>query len=406
MRWLALLSLSVAASALACSGSGDGSSSGSSGSSGVLPDGGTLPDGASPDGGACPAPPAVVLEAKARKLALAGDELVFLDRDAGPEFYPGASATEKTYAIRKVKTDGTSDTTLYTPATLHQIVDLRVLGGTIYFLESERQPNTTITTRIFSMPVAGGAPQLIAYHDDPELVGEHDALNSIAAVDAANVYVVRALQLDAIVWRVAIAGGAESLVYRGKVSSLPQLVGSDLFFRSSTLVVTGSSGLYGVGKVPAGATSAAPTPVGTAACKGDLVAGDFGLLCTGSQETGTERQLSKWALDGTGHTSIFTSTATRSLQIGPVVDGFVYTVPDGSNTSNDKLWKVPLTGGPATIIACDRAEIPRQGDFESGANTAMVAALDMVATPTELVWVENSKATGEAEKTRIYRAPR
>jgi hypothetical protein len=67
---------------------------------------------------------------------------------------------------------------------------------------------------------------------------------------------------------------------------------------------------------------------------------------------------------------------------------------------------VPLAGGPASIVACNRAEIPRHGDYESGSNQARVATLDMFATPTELVWVENTKESGQPEKSTIFRAPR
>ena len=372
----------------------------------MLPDGGGGLDGAGPDGGACPPAPTVVLEAKARKLSLAGDRLVFVDRNAGPEFYPGASADSKTFAIRTVKVDGTGDAVLYTPTTLHQINDLRVAGDTIYFLESERLPNTSEETRIYAMPVAGGAPQLVAFHADPESVGDHDRLDTIAAIDATSLYVVRGLTLNGNVWRVARAGGAESLLFRGAISSSPQVVGDSLYLRSGN---TGVSGLYSISKLPIGSTSTTPTPLGDAACKGDLVAGDFGLLCTGSRETNKTAQLSKWALDGTGHTVIFDpgEKQSRETQIGPIVDGFVYVAPDGSNTSKGLLSKVPLAGGPSTTVACDRAEIPRRGEFVGGGtNTALVAELDMVATPTELVWVEISKASGEDEKSRIYRAPR
>lgn len=394
---------SLAAFAAGCSSEGGASSSGTSGF--VLPDGGSL-DGARPDGGAaCPPAPTVVLEAKARKLALAGDRLVFLDRNAGPEFYPGAAADSKTFAIRTVKVDGTGDAVLYTPTTMHQINDLRVAGDTIYFLESERLTNGSEETRIYSMPVAGGAPQLVAFHADPEIIGDHDRLDTIAAIDATSLYVVRGLTLGAIVWRVARVGGAETLVFRGPVSSSPQVVGDSLYLRSGN---TGVSGLYSISKLPVASTSTVATPIGDAACKGDLVAGDFGLLCTGSRQTNKTSQLSKWGLDGTNHTVLFDpgDKASRETQIGPVVDGFVYVAPDGSNTSHDEISKVPLAGGPPTIIACDRAEIPRRGDFESGANEALVAELDMVATPTELVWVENAKPSGQPETTKIYRAPR
>jgi len=374
---------------------------------GALPDGAlVLPDGAVADAGACPPAPTVLLAAKGRKLAAAGDSLVFVDGDAGGPFYPGAAADSKTYAIRKVGFDGANDATLYTPSSLHQINDLRVAGTTAYFLESERLSSGGEVTRIFSIPVAGGAPRLIAFHADPEIAGENDRLDAIVGVDATSLYVVRALTLGAIVWRVTIATGAESLVYRGQVSSSPELVGADLFFRTSALPV--GNGVYAVTKLPTATTTTAPVALGTASCKGGLAAGEYGLLCTGAKETDT-RVVSRFSIDGTGQAPLFTppERSGRTIELGPVADGFVYLLPEGSNTSREELLKVPLGGGVPSVVACDRAAVPRRGDFMGGGtNSAIVSTLDMIVAGGDLVWTETSKAPGEPEKTAIYRTRR
>ena len=119
MRRLALLGLaSMVSVAVACGGSGESSSSGGLPDGGFLPDGGgTLPDGATADGGVCPPAPTKVLEANAGSLDVSGDEVIFIDHDAG-EVFLGADVMTK--AIRKVKLDGTGDTVLYTAPAKHQ----------------------------------------------------------------------------------------------------------------------------------------------------------------------------------------------------------------------------------------------------------------------------------------------
>lgn len=412
MRALALvglgLGLTAMLSAVACSG-GDGGGAGGS-SSGSPADGGTttLADGAvvpadGGDGGACPPAPTLVLAAAAGSIDVSGDEVVFMDNDGGVDFL---SATDKTKAVRKVKLDGTGDTVLYAAVAKHQINDVKTVGATVFFLESERDDFGNEATSLLSMPVAGGTPTLIGKHVDPTVGLDFDRLDAIVAADADSVYVARgAASGEGSLWRFVIAGGAESLLYRGSIKSKPQKVGGDFYFLTGE-IPSGQVNFDSVVKVPiAGGALAA---VGGRVCRGDLTAAASGLLCAGSGEAMTENKLSHWDLAGAGHVVVFELPGSGQIvRIGPTDGTSVYVesgVREGTKTS---LFKAPLAGGPATIIACDREEITRRKTTAgSGSNGAYVAELDMVTTPTEVVWTETRKASGQPHTIGIYRAAR
>jgi hypothetical protein len=407
MRRLALLGLaSMVSMVLACGGSGE-SPAGAPPGSGTLPDGGALPDGALADGGdagACPPAPTMVLEARAGSLDVTGDEIVFIDHDAGVDFL---GASSKTKAIRKVRLDGTGDAVLYTASASHQINDVKTVGATVFFLESERNEFGSEATTLFSMPVAGGAPTIIGTHADPEVAGEFNRLDAIVSADAGSVYVVRggpAVGFGSL-WRFAVSGGAESVVYRGNVKTKPQKVGEEFYFASSDI----PSGVPFVTVVKVPATGGALTAVGAARCRGDLTAGAaFGVLCAGSEETTTERKLSRWDLEGRGHSVVFELPAKSSqvVEIGPSDGTSVYVARDMPAGSAAEISKAPLAGGPSTVVACDRQKIPQRKTVAGGINGAYVSELDMVATATELVWTETRKESGGPEKTAIYRTAR
>lgn len=386
-------------------GSGESSSSGGLPDGGFLPDGGgTLPDGATADGGACPPAPTKVLEANAGSLDVSGDEVVFIDHDAGEVFL---NVDDKTKAIRKVKLDGTGDTVLYTAPAKHQINDARTFGATVYFLESERNEFGSEATTLFSIPVAGGTPTIVGKHADPEVVGDFDRLDAIASADADSVYVIRGGPAVAFgsLHRFAVAGGAESVVYRGNLHSKPQKVGEEFFFTSGD-IPSGVPNTSTVVKVSA--AGGALVAVGGAKCKGDLTAGAFGILCVGANETTSEKKLSKWDLSGNGHAIVFElpEKSSRFVLIGPSDGTSVYVEPNVSSGSSAEITKAPLAGGASTVIACDRQKIPRRKTVSGGINGAYVSELDMVTTPTELVWTEIRKENGGPEKTAIYRTAR
>jgi len=210
-------------------------------------------------------------------------------------------------------------------------------------------------------------------------------------------------------WRFAIAGGAESLIYRGSIRSKPQKVAGDFYFLSGAIPAS-QQNFDSVVKVPAAGSAPAPSPaaVGTAICRGDLTADATGLLCAGSGESMTASKLSRWDLTGGGHAVIFElPTSGQVVYIGPTDGTSVYVesgVREGTKTS---LLKAPLAGGPATVIACDREEITRRKTTAgSGSNGAYVADLDMVTTPTELVWKETRKVSGQPRTIGIYRTAR
>ncbi len=409
MRSLALLGLGLGLAAMvsvvACGGSGGGGSSsgGAPDGGGTLPDGAIDPTGDAGDAGACPPAPVKVVDAFAGSLDVTGDEVVFMDLGGGGEFL---SATDRTRTVRKVKLDGTGDTVLYTALAKHQINDVKTVGTTVFFLESERDEFGNEATTLFSMPIGGGTPTAVGKHVDPTVGLDFDRLDAIITADADSVFVVRgAATGEGSLWRFAIAGGAESLVNRGAINTKPQKVGSDFYFLSSA-IPSGQVNFDSIVKVPAAGGD--PTAVGTEICRGDLTAGSFGLLCAGSGETTTSNKLSHWNLDGSGHAVIFElPTSGQVVYIGPSDGTSVYVesaVREGTKTS---LYKVPLAGGPAAVIACDREEITRRKTYAaSGSNGAYVSELDMVTTPTEVVWTETRKESGQPHTIGIYRTTR
>jgi hypothetical protein len=407
MRNFSLL-VTLGLASMVCMVAACGGSSGES-SSGSLPDGGTtLPDGAvnpdaGGDAGACPPAPTKVLEANAGSLDVSGDEVVFMDNTGGVDFL---STTDKTKAVRKVKLDGTGDTVLHAAAAMHQINDVKTVGTTVYFLESERDEFGNEATSLFSMPISGGTPTLIGKHVDPTVGLDFDRLDAIIAADAGSVYVGRgAATGEGSLWRFAVAGGAETLVYRGSIKTKPQMVASDFYFLSGS-VPSGQVNFDSVVKVAA--AGGTPVAVGTSICRGDLTAAASGLLCAGAGETMTSSKLSHWDLAGAGHAVLFElPTSGQVVNIGPSDGTSVYVesaVREGTKTS---LFKVPLAGGPATVVACDREEITRRKTTAgSGSNGAYVSELDMVTTPTEIVWTETRKESGQPHTIAIWRTAR
>lgn len=370
----------------------------------------TLPDGAlaeagrdAGDAGACPPAPTKVLEANAGSLDVSGDEVVFLDHDGGIEFL---GPTEKTKSVRKVKLDGTGDTVLYTASAMHQLNDVKTVGAMVYFLESERDTFGNEATSLFSMPLTGGAPTLVGKHVDPTVGLDFDRLDAIVHADATSVHVVRgAATGEGSLWRFALAGGTETLVYRGSIATRPQRVGDDFYFATGA-IPSGVTNFRTVAKVGAGGALAA---VGAAKCRGDLTAGAFGLLCAGSSETGTSTALSRWDLLGAGHTIVFALPEKQGnvVYIGPSDGTSVYVEPNVREGTGALLSKAPLSGGSPTVIACDRQEITRRKTVAGGgSNGAYVSELDMVMTATELVWTETRKAEGAPHTVAIYRTPR
>jgi hypothetical protein len=346
----------------------------------------------------------MVLEANAGSLDVSGDEVVFMDHAGGVDFL---SATDKTKSVRKVKLDGTGDTVLHTATAKHQINDVKTVGTTVFFLESERDEFGNEATSLFSMPVAGGIPVLVGKHVDPTVGLDFDRLDSIISADASSVFVTRgAATGEGSLWRFAVAGGAESLVYRGSIKTRPQKVGDEFFFLSGA-IPSGVVNFDSVVKVPA--AGGAPAAVGARTCSGDLTAGTFGLLCAGSGETTTARKLSRWDLAGAGHTILFSlpDKSAQVVYIGPSDGTSVYVEPNVREGSNASISKAPLAGGAPTIVACGRQEITRRKTVAgNGSNGASVSELDLVMTPTEIVWTETRKDDGAPRKIAIYRTAR
>jgi hypothetical protein len=400
MRRLFLLGLvSMVSVVVACGGSSGGSSGGVS----TLPDGAVVDPTDGGDAGVCPPAPTQVLEANAGSLDVSGNELVFLDYDAGVAFL-----TEKTRAVRKVNLDGTGDTVLYTAVAQHQINDVKTVGTTVFFLESEADQFGNQATSLFSMPIAGGAPTLVGKHVDPTVGLDFDRADAIITADADSVFIVRAQPTgEGSLWRFAVAGGAETLVYRGSIKTRPQKVGDEFYFLSAS-IPSGITNFDSVVKVPA-AGGVAPAAVGATKCRGDLTAGTFGLLCAGSSETMTSKKLSRWDLTGNAHSIVFElpEKSSHVVFIGPSDGTSVYVEPNVREGTNASVSRAPLAGGAPTIVACDRQEIRRRNAFVTGgSNGAYVSELDMAMTPTEIVWSETRKPEGGTAKTAIFRTTR
>lgn len=380
---------------------------------GAPTDGATTTDAPVGDAG-CVAPTVVLADVNAASLRLAGTDLVFVDRGAGPPFTNSGNSR----AVRKIGLAGTGDTVLYAAPSGKQISDVEVDGTTVYFLEAERLSNGLDATRIFSVPLAGGTPTLVVLHDDPDMGvnGQGDRLDGIVGVDATNLYVVRGLQTSATIWRVAKAGGAETRLTKSStaidatsVSSRPSLVNGELYFLTGQFPAPVN--YDAIGKLAATASNAAPTQVGTALCRGDMTAYGAGIFCTGAAEVGptnAEQHLSRFDLTGGAHADLFslTNSSGISLLIGPTDGTSIYVVQERSSSSGGNLYKVPVAGGPASVVACDRHKIVGRGTFESGgSNGAYYGPIEMVATPTELAWIETRKE-GSTDKTSIFRVAR
>jgi len=401
MRRIAFLSLAsgfAAAVAVACGGGGD---SPPGGGGLVFPDGGGFMPDSGADASACPPAPTQVLEVSADCLDVSGDEVVFVDLEGGVDFIN----TSKTRSVRKVKLDGTGDTVLYAAAASHQINDAKTVGGTVYFLESERNEFGSEGTRVFSIPLAGGTPTLIGKHDDPAFTSDFDRLDSIVSVDAGGVYVVRgAASGEGSLFRMALADGVETLVYRGAINSRPQRVGDEFVFASGS-IVSGVQNYTTVAKVPA--AGGTPVALGGAKCRNDVTAGDWGVLCSGSSETMHSRKLSKWDLSGGGHTVVLDLSEKGSaiLNIGPSDGASVWIQPNTTLGSNNHVLKASLAGGASSIVACDRQRITRRKSVAGASNGAYVSELNMAVTPTEIVWFEE-REDADVKKSAIYRTPR
>ncbi len=100
-------------------------------------------------------------------------------------------------------------------------------------------------------------------------------------------------------------------------------------------------------------------------------------------------------------------TSGQVVYISPSDGTSVYVesgVREGTKTS---LFKAPLAGGPPTVVACDREEITRRKTYAtSGSNGAYVSELDMVMTPSELVWTETRNESGMPHTIGTYRTAR
>jgi hypothetical protein len=380
---------------------------------------GGLADGAPSDARAdvdagCPSPAVVLANVNVANLRLAGNDLVFVDRNVGDAF-PGGG---KSRAIRKIGLNGTGDVVLYAAPTNKQLADVEVAGTTVYFLESERLPNTLAATRVYAMPVAGGSPTLIALHDDPDMggAGQGDQLDAIVGLDANAIYAVRGLQTAATLWRIPLAGGPEtrlstsvSSLETTSLTSRPSLVDGTFYFLTSKF--TAPTNYDAIGKLAANGSNSLPSQVGTSSCRGNLVAYQAGLFCTGALDVGpngANQQLSRFDLTGANHKKIFEQgdSSGNALLIGPSDGTFIYTMQQRGTSSGGNLWKVPVAGGPATVVACDRRKVVGRGTFETGgSNGAFYGALEMVMSPTDLAWIETRKE-GSTETTSIFRVAR
>lgn len=408
MRQLALLGIASAFTLhVACDGSSADGGGGALSSGGTPSDAGLLPlldGGDGGDGGACPPAPTLIIEAAAGSIDVSGDAVVFMDYAAGVDFLD----SDKTRAIRTVKLDGSQAAVLYTAVAKHQINDVKTVGATVYFLESERDEFGNEPTSLFSIPLAGGTPTLVGKHADPDTSGDFDRLDAIVAADADSVTVVRGRTVGASLWRFSVAGGVESKIFAGIIISKPQKVGEEFIFSSNDPAL-GFSNYPSVVRVAAAGGSL--VAVGAAKCKDALVAGSFGILCAGASETMNGRVLSRWDLSGNGHLVVFElpdEGPRGSVAIGPSDGTSVYAKPDIQPGQSAPLSRAAFTGGPAAVVACDRQEIRlRKSETGQVSNGAYQAELDMVMTATELVWVENRKTKTEpVETTGIYRTAR
>jgi hypothetical protein len=354
-----------------------------------------------PDGG-CPVVTTVLDNVSAWSVALAGDDIVFMDMAGGPVFDQGAM--DHTRAIRKIRKDGTGDVVLHTAPAGSQIKDFIVQGTTIFFVEGVHQGNGLDLASVYSLSASGGMPQLIGAHDDPSNGSGGDPLDAIVAVDANAVYLVRNILAPASLFRMAIAGGAESTVHVGAIDSRPQLVGASLYFLSGGF--PGMVNYKGIAKLGTGAMST-PTQVGMTYCKAGITAGDWGFACAGAQPA-SDHRVFKIDPAGASATELFAVSPDSSgitARVGPSDGVSVWVTGSQQSSGAGNVYKVPLAGGAATVTACARGEIKRHGEFFAGggSNAAYTNGLDMVVSATDVIWVEKRKDMS-GEHVGIYRA--
>ncbi|CAN5356458.1 hypothetical protein BH09MYX1_BH09MYX1_36910 [soil metagenome] len=361
----------------------------------------------------CATPTTVLADVNAANLRLSGSTLVFVDRSAGGVY----KNTEKTRAIRKINVDGTGAAVVHEAAAGHQVVDIEVAGDTVYFIESAVGVYQA-SAGVYSVPLTGGTPTLLKLHDDPANGAnpEGEYLDAIVGIDGVNVYAIRGMQTAAAIYRFPLSGGSEARVTTSlfavdalQIRSRPTLVNGEFYFFTGRFPAPVN--YDSIGKLSASATDALPSQVGTTNCRGNLATYPSGIFCIGAAEVGADhawQKLSHFDLSAGGHAQLFEliNDGGFSLLIGPSDGTSVYVTQDHDASGRGNLYKVPVAGGPASVVACDRRKIASRGTFETGgSNSAYYGTLEMVATPAELAWIEK-RPDGSADKTSIFRAAR
>jgi len=317
-------------------------------------------------------PTAVLDSVNAWSLHVSGDDLVFVDRDGGE-----MDLLTRTASIRKVGKDGSGDTVLYVAPKGKRVVTLNTDATQVYFLLSEVLLGGSSKAFLYSVPKAGGPPTRISA---ATAKGYDSERSQLFAVNGGALYVASSEGKQRI-YRVAVADGVEVIVAErdGTISTSLQLFKDEVWF-------TGSQGIDGIFKVPAGAAMTPPMRVGTLTCGTfRVVATETAILC------GDPLGIRALTLSGENPRKILDLIDDKQVSANnpSLADGAnYYAVPVASQKIGRPLRRQAISGGAFTVVACDRRAIR---DFTVG--------------PSELFWIE-TRNDGVADKTSIFKLPK
>lgn len=317
--------------------------------------------------------PTTVLEsANAWALHVSGDDLVFIDRDGGE-----MDLLSRTGAIRKVGKDGSGDAVLYVAPKGKRVLTLNTDATQVYFLLSEVLTGGSTKAFLYSVPKAGGPSTRIS----AAMAKGYNTENSqLFAVNGGALYVASSDGKQRI-YRVAVADGAEAVVTErdGTINTNLQLFKDDVWF-------TGSQGIDGIFKVPAGAVMTLPARVGTSTCGAfRVVVTDTAILC------GDPLGIRALTLSGENPRLILDLIDDKQVSANnpsPADISNYYAVPVASPKIGRPLRRQAISGGAFTVVACDRRAIR-----------------DFTVSARELFWIE-TRNDGMADKISVFKLPK
>ncbi|HEX7666547.1 MAG TPA: hypothetical protein VF407_18600, partial [Polyangiaceae bacterium] len=315
-----LLSLSLALAA--CSGGDDSSNPG-----GGTPDGGPTgdggggtTDGGGPSGASCSssATPTIIADPfNGVSPSLEGSDVYYIDPTQGTDL-----GGIKTGLLHHVKTDGTGDETILTPA--RPISAATVQGDSIFYFQSEPDDGTgNSPTHLYKMPRTGGAGTQVSTYDFMGLTDETqidlpttEYRIGVFAVQGTDAFLNEMNAISRVSLtdgtRTVIAGDASTRVF------YPALMGSNIVYTSLDSA-SAANALY---TVPISATSPSGTRVGTQTCGSTTSA--WAASWTGGWMCGRLYGLDAIDATGANKTSFLDTKPTDTFVNPSAIDGTTF----------------------------------------------------------------------------------